>query len=417
MISFNIFGDCVSRDILSPIVDQGEVQVLQYLSFTNPISAVSEKRDMEIQIKDLENCAASNFDKRCLCLDFNKTGFDYLFRKKADYLVVDILDSRMPVTKKGDHYISEAAAFVKNRDKLSSVFDICNYTDVDPFEEITKEQWNKAIEKICDQLLYRYSPSQIIINRHFMCDKFYCDNYMASFPDIKTEEIDYFNPAVFYNSAQGIRKTNKLAADLFEALCSAIPGCHIIEFPENIIADGKHRWGLSALHYSPVYYEYGSEAVKIICSDLPISKEKSELSRLHEIYSDKAALQLKALEISEANKQLYWVRNALNFAKELAFDQFENDVFNGWLKKCAAEHNKIAVLKVNDIAGQILLKALAKYNIEVMFTSPNGIFESLTDKETELCRSADIIICADVHGTTPVTCNGLTAIRISDLLK
>ncbi|MCH5268710.1 MAG: hypothetical protein J1E62_10250 [Lachnospiraceae bacterium] len=372
---------------------------------------------MEIQIKDLENCASSNFDKRCLCLDFNKTGFDYLFKKKADYLLVDILDSRMPMAKKGDHYISEAAAFVKNRDMLNSVFDVCNYTDVDPFEEITKEQWDRAIEKICDKLLYHYSPSQIIINRHFMCEKFYGDNYMASFPDIKTEDIDYLNPAAFYNSAQGIRKTNKLAADLFEALLSAVPGCHVIEFPENIIADGKHRWGLSALHYSPVYYEYGSEAVKIICSGYSQEKEKSELSRLREIYSDKAALQLKNLDISEMNKQLFWVRNALNFARDLAVDQFENDTFNSWLKKCAAEHNKIAVLKVNDIAGQILLKALSKYNIEVIFTSFHGVFEPLTDKEIELCQAADIIICADVHGTAPVTYNDLTAIRILDLLK
>ena len=417
MISFNIFGDCVSRDILTPLVERGGVQVLQYVSFSNPFAAVSPKSKNEIQIGNLEKFASTNFDRRCMCLDFNKTGFDYLFKKKADYLIIDILDSRIPLAKNAEHYITQSAIFVKNRNNLDSLFDVGNYVDVDPFEEISMEQWQQVIEQICDKILYHYSPNQIIINKHFMCEKFYGDNYMATFPDIKMEKIDYSKPHTFYNSIQGVKKTNKLATSLFEMLCNALRGCHVIEFPENIIADGKHKWGWSPLHYSPIYYEYGAEAIKIICNGYSQEKEKNELARLREIYSEKATLQLKTFEKLEFDKQLFWVSNALNFAKELAFDQFGNNKFSNWLEKQAYENKKIAILKVNDIAGQILLRALAKYNVEVIFTSPHGAFEPLTDAEREQCKDADVVVCADVHGTSTIEYNGLSAIRIADLIK
>lgn len=276
----------------------GGVQVLQYVSFTNPISLVSQKSDIYLKVEDLGKYDIANFHKRCFLLDYNKEGMDYLFYQKSDYLLIDILDARMPMLKKDQHYITESVFVVKNRPSLNNQFDVENYNDVNPFCDISDEQWYIAIQTLCNKILKRYSPYQIIINKHFMCDKFCINGGIEHFPQLKKDEIDYINPIPFFNSDVGIKKTNDLAVKLFENMVDLLPGCHVIEFPDNVVADGKHQWGLNPLHYMPLYYEYGSKALEIICEGNNREKENDKLKELHKIFSEKKRTNIKGIKNS-----------------------------------------------------------------------------------------------------------------------
>lgn len=58
----------------------------------------------------------------------------------------------------------------------------------------------------------------------------------------------------------GIRDINRG----YRYLRKKLKGCHLIEFPNGVIGDENHKWGLYPLHFIPEYYDYGIEAIETI---------------------------------------------------------------------------------------------------------------------------------------------------------
>lgn len=115
MISFNILGDCVSRDI----VPQNESLVVkQYVSFTSPLSLTSPKNIDELLPAHLSEWKGNDFTKRCLRLDFNKQGMDYLFSEGSEYLIIDILDARMKLLQYKNSYYTVSNGVLFNEKKV-----------------------------------------------------------------------------------------------------------------------------------------------------------------------------------------------------------------------------------------------------------------------------------------------------------
>lgn len=398
MISFNVLGCCVSRDILNPLIARGGYHVLNYFAFANPISMFAEKGDYEVTLEDLKDYIGPNFGLRCAALDISKKAFDFTFSKKSDYIIVDILDARTPMVKKGNHIVTLSPGFNRNREKFNEEYGFDQYEDLSPYD-ISGEAWNKAVDKLCEQLLKHYAPSQIILHKFYGVEKIACKTEMKFFRQSTKEDI---------------RKYNPLCRELFARMEQNLKGCHTIEFPVNTVAAEKHRLGLHPLHYKNLYYEYGASAVELITRNLPDEQEKKELSAMKAECEEKFRALLTEIELRE---QLQWNNNALNFMNQLAADLLTEQKFTRWLQQCASSHSKVAVLKNQDSAGRILCKALEQYKIDVVFTSTQYNFDKLTKEELEQCRKADIIICASVHGTAPVTNGELTAIRIGDLIK
>lgn len=417
MISFNIFGDCVSRDILSPIINRGEAQVLQFVAFSSPLSVASAKPEQQISLDNIERFEGRAFNRRCMLLDINNTCLDYLFKKKSDYLIIDILDSRWPLLKKGDHYITLSTNFRKNLNNFEDFFDMKKYSNIDVFEDIKEEQWEDAIQYICEEIQKHYSPSQIIINKHYACSKWCSKNGLFDFAHKDNEKMDFSKVDAFYYNSYGIRKINELANRLFPILINNLKGCHVIKFPDYTIADSAHKWGLNPLHYTPEHYEYGSKAIEIICERNSNAEEQRKLAELWELYCEKNELKLLKYENASLKARNNGLTNAVNFTKALVYDRLENDNFTKWMEGCASSGKKVAVLKCRDIAGQILHNMLNKYNIEIIMESACENFSGLSSEEIELCQKADIIICADVHSTASVAYGDMKAIRISDLVK
>lgn len=292
MITFNILGDCVSRDILTPLVEGGEAVVYQYVSFASPVSVLSPKSQIELIDSDLLNIK-HNFGRRCMIHDFNKTIFDYLSEKKSDYLMLDIVDARMPLARSGNHVFTQSAAYNAVKYDITAKAG-SEYENISPFDDINDAEWEQAIAAICSKIRQLYSPDSVIINKHFMVKELFDGKNISMFADRKTlgdsaYKIAYDNVGrrEFYCSLQGIQRTNILISRLFKILQKNMVGCHVIEFPENVCADVLHKWGVMPLHYVTSYYEYGAEALRIISKRLPTEQEQKCLFDLKENYSSK----------------------------------------------------------------------------------------------------------------------------------
>ena len=108
MVTVNIFGDCVCRDSCTPLVNSGEVNVLQYPGHSSMIAMFSPKISEDIEFNyDTTQIPLSNFRVRQIRHDYNKIYFDYLFAKKSDYVLVSFSNNRHGLFVKGDGKITD----------------------------------------------------------------------------------------------------------------------------------------------------------------------------------------------------------------------------------------------------------------------------------------------------------------------
>ncbi len=403
MITINIWGNCMTRDILNPLIVKNKIKVLQYVGSgtSHPISAFSDRGKRTIGINDLESYKGSNFEKRIFCQDVNKTGLEYLTAKKSDYLLIDLLSIRLNMYKQLNHYLVCGYPYVLNKEKIHTDFNLSTYELVTPYD-ISFDTWNKYIKKFCDFVSRYYSPNQIILHKCLGVTE-YVDNEKRPLKSFSSEIISDVN------------NYNHLVQKLNTIFLEQISDCHVIDFCNNVIGDKANIWGLHPLHYEKSYYDYGAQAVESICMNHSEKREAEILNDLNAQYSEKFALLHEKLRLQN---DLFWVNNALNFAKKLHFDIFDQENFIKWLKEQKNKKTKLSVLVSQNIAGQILLKALTKYDIKPILVSSETSFEALSSEEFELCRLSDIVIFADVHRITPPPPReGVQGILIMDLLK
>lgn len=390
----------MTRDILNPLTAKNKIKVLQYVGTgtSHPISAFSDKGKHVISINELDDYIGSNFEKRTFCQDVNKTALDYLIAKKSDYLLIDLLSVRLNMYKKQNHYMVCGYPYVLNKQKIFTDFDLKSYELVTPYD-INIDTWCEYVEKLCNFISKYYSPNQIIFHECFGCTE-YIDN--------QNRPLKSFNSQIISD----INNYNSLVEKLNTVFLERIKGCHVIKFCDKVISDKSHILGLHPLHYENSYYEYGAKAVETICMNYSSKREVKHLNNLRSHYSDKFALLYEKLCLEN---NLFWSNNALNFAKQLHFDIFGQENFIKWLIK--NKKSKISVLVAHNVAGQIFLSALNKYNIKPILVSNSISFEDLSKEELELCRQSDVVICADVHRTTPPEQDGIQATLIMELLK
>lgn len=424
MKSFNVMGDCVSRDIL----EFEEVKVLQYNAFSSMISVCSGKSSNVMKLEDLDQASSiltsicsrnsskatklvdfdqnigneyPNFVKRCIMFDFNKSVLDYVLEKKSDYFVLDILDSRHPLLINGCHCITLTNRMRKIVSLLPRQFGLNEYKEVSPYTDISMEQWEDCIGRVADRIRNHYTVKQIVLNIHYGVRQYICDSGIKSFSSSTVDEVNRYNV---------------LVKKLFEMLKKELDGCHIIEFPDQTVAVKEHKWGLAPLHYHDIYYRYGTEAIKVILRDFSYEEEKIQLERLRVDCSERFELLKTKKELEIAQRKLKWFRNALNFAEAHASDSYGEEKFSKWLNDCKSKNYRVVVLKCGCAAGRILLKGLGKYGIDIVLSTEDEDFDKMSDEQFTLCREADIVISANVHSNTLPERDGIRAISVYDIL-
>lgn len=400
MLTFNIFGCCVSRDLFALLEEQKFACVLQMVS-TTTATLFTKKFEREYTIDDFKEYNTSKFFKRLFVQDLNKTHLDYLTEKKSDYLIIDLLNERQSIFEKDGRSIAVGTFYNENRQRLTDEFDLDTYT-LKELGDISFYDRLPALDRFCSYILKFYSPDQIIIHRFRGVEWYKDKNRKKAFaPNIRNFVQNY----------------NAITNQMYEYVIQRLKGCHIINSPDNVIADVEHKWGLMHLHFHNFYYNYAIRAIKIICEHLPYVEEISRLEELRCIYSEKFELLNLKLDLTSKNDLLTWSNNSVNFSKTLIIDMLSDNIFIENLRRIKKRNLTVAVLKSTDIAGTVLLKALEKFNIDIVFKTHLWELIWLKPEEFEKCRKADLIISANVHGAPPSERDGVAVIMISDLLK
>ena len=266
-ISFNIFGACVSRDLFPK---DTPYEIRQYVSFSSPMSVYKIKGDRTLTEEDLEGArVGSRFSRRCMMLDHNKTGLDYLFQRPSDWLILDFADLRMPLLKYGNNnYLTRTNLFLKNKAHFEKLFG-----EYETVPRVTPEEAVECVEWFGRQILKVYPPERIILNRYGMVEQYLSDD----------------GTLVNYSYLPHIRRINamlKKANDHFEEMCGH--RCFTIRMPKGIVSYEKHRWGNYPMHYISSYYDYAYAALNhILTTGTPVPE------MLRELYSQKAKLQIE----------------------------------------------------------------------------------------------------------------------------
>lgn len=287
-ISFNIFGACVSRDMFPK---DTEYEIRQYVSFSSPMSVYKIKGGRTLTEEDVADLSwGSDFSKRCLLFDNNKTGLDYLFQRPSDYLILDFADIRLPLICYGkNNYITQTNLILKNQEHFDRLFG--DYKKI-PF--VKKEDALECVEWFGRQMLKVYEPERIILHKYYMVE-----NYIT-----KTGALSE------YSYIKHIRRVNDTLESMysrFEEMCSH--KCHIIEMPGGFFADENHRWGNYPMHYIKDYYSFAYEALDhIIKTHTPVPElMREKYSVRAELAYEKAhskMLEAKNKSLSGENKKL-----------------------------------------------------------------------------------------------------------------
>ena len=267
MITFNILGCCICRDIFRLNPDE-KFKVNKFIQYSNPISTVDEKQNQKrLKSEDLDDVIETGFVKRCLCYDFNKNIMSTIKKNPADYLIIDMCELRYPVrkikTNKEEFFISKT----KHLPIVLSVAEkLPAFEGLEYFEDfrVSQEEIDEGLTKYVNFLKSCYSPKKIILIKSYPTHKQINTNSLAF------EEID---PTYTHN----LTETFKYANDFVE---KNIPGINIIEIPENALGYAGHTLGTDVLHFVDEYYRYLYECICVI-----VNKQKDKEEKLKELKS------------------------------------------------------------------------------------------------------------------------------------
>ncbi|MDE6726141.1 MAG: hypothetical protein K2J79_11125, partial [Ruminiclostridium sp.] len=247
-----------------------------------------------------------------------------------------------------------------------------------------------------------YSPNRIIVNK-IKGAQFYVEGVRKkAFNQVVVDHVSFYN---------------NLIGKMYEYIETKLCGCHVIDYIDNVLSINPHKWGIYHLHFHDLYYQYDAKAIELICKNLPYDEEILQLEELRQTYIEKFELLNLKLEMTTKNDSIKWATNAVNFTQNLLMDIFSDAKFYKNLRKIKEQNLTVSILKSADIAGRVLLKALYKYEIPVIFQTSVSDFIFMNEEDFEKCRQANLIISANVHENKYLEKDGIKAILISDLLK
>ena len=172
--------------------------------------------------------------------DLRKNAFELLKANKSDYFMLDLIDERFPLLRLFGSYVTASSEFYESAPKKYRLMDKLEKRLEDGKLYLGDYCVEDAVKEFCTRLKEIYAPEQIILHCASMLD------YYRS----KSGELTMFKPSK-------ITANHQINA-VMEAMCSRIqsylPGLHVIQEIDGIVADENHKWGLATMHYQQEYY-------------------------------------------------------------------------------------------------------------------------------------------------------------------
>lgn len=241
-IKIDIFGSCVSRDVLE-YQGSRKLEINNYIARQSLISAVSKS----VEINENQLNIDSLFQKRMILYDFRKDTFQVLRENKGDYLMIDLIDERFPLVCIDNSYVTfsnelSLSGYIKSpkimRCKKSS--GLLNFIFRKTKWLIGQDKVDVYIHMFCNKLMEIYSQEQIVIHEVYLQNQYL---------DSKNQIKDFDNNTIGYNN-----RINEYYRYLYQTLKKIMPHAYYILLSNNYVADEKHKWGLSSMHFQAEYY-------------------------------------------------------------------------------------------------------------------------------------------------------------------
>lgn len=240
-----ILGSCVSRDIFE-FLDVDRYEISQYFARTKVISQLSPPLMVDGEEVNLQ----SDFQKRLVLNDLNKTEFDIISDESGDFCIIDYIDERFNFIKINDTCITKSnelmnCGWLKERKYTEHQYflrrNIWWVTD-------SNERLEDYLKLYLDKILNYYKRKKVIIHKAYMLD-YYLD---------KNGKIRTFSKAHLVNN----HKVNMMLKYMYDYTEYYLQKAKIIDISEKYKADENHKWGLATMHYQKEYYYEAAELLK-----------------------------------------------------------------------------------------------------------------------------------------------------------
>lgn len=244
MYGIGIFGSCVSRDIFR--ISQLKVNINYYIARSSLISVVSKP----INVQEEEINLSSEFQKRLVAYDFNKTFLRETIHSHVDYLIIDFIDERLNLLKYNDSYVTRSVELVNSKfEEMHNDFQMIKRDSAD-----VKHLWQNSCDTFIKELKKKFAPQQIILHKAYWLTKYKDGNKVYDFPE---------------NMKKQIISNNKLLEQYYSYFEKEWYGVNSISLDKNsYYADKQHQWGLSPFHYEKEYYEQMNGQIHTIMNSI-----------------------------------------------------------------------------------------------------------------------------------------------------
>jgi len=230
-----IFGSCVSRDILNETDHQ--IELINYLARSSLASIGTAPFTQNVPVNHIK----SDFQRRMVTYDLEKSLFKALRHRDFDILLLDLIDERLRIFQDMD----SGAACTLSKEFMESGVDL-HVLKGRATPPGTKMHWN-LWEKGWKRLLNFLSDNQLL-------DRLRINQVYWS---TKTDSGVEFPPPFH---AEQITNANLLLDQMYKKIANDIAPDFFYNFPSDVfVAASDHRWGISPFHYVTDYYRKAIE--------------------------------------------------------------------------------------------------------------------------------------------------------------
>jgi Family of unknown function (DUF6270) len=232
-----VFGSCVSRDLfedrrLRPLLGH-------YGARSSVISAVAAP----VPLAPDRIAISSEWQRRQVLADFEKTFFASLEETRPDWLVVDLIDERFDVLCAGGSFVTRSSAF--QAAGLDDAVDL----GLEPVRRMSPDGrtlFANAAPEFARRVLELLPRERIVLHRALWCTRFARDGAVHDFSEERRQLSEL---------------QNAMLTDGYDVLEEAFGGvgATIEVDPRRHLADAHHRWELEPYHYAAAYNAYAAE--------------------------------------------------------------------------------------------------------------------------------------------------------------
>jgi hypothetical protein len=228
-----ILGSCVSRDAFS-LGDQG-LSLSGYLARTSLASAFHPRPAPEA-LGRLADGIESSFQRRMVLTDLNKRASVILGQTRFDVLLVDLIDERFNlICVKSD---SGRPGWYTLSAELSRIHEGAGRL-IFPDSEERWQAWKRGVARLLDIV----PASKIVLNRAMWAES-----------DTTGESLE---------GPWRVQEHNMLLSRMYDYIESSAR-VRVISYPDGVVADPAHKWGLAPFHYDERTYRYMLDRLKAL---------------------------------------------------------------------------------------------------------------------------------------------------------